>query len=185
MGFKPGVGVKFWAFDFSASFAYDYGMNKQSPDMYDRLNLLQQYRHIAIVGISDDQYRPSHFVAIYLQAEGYDIILVNPNYAGQKLLGKRVYASLTEAKEAGEQIEIVDVFRKAEDIPPIAEEAIKVGAQVVWLQLGIRNDDVGKKITEAGLTFVQDRCIKMEHARFFGGLHTVGLNTGVVLSKKL
>ena len=172
-------------FDFSAGIAYDNGMNKLSPDMYDRLRLLQQYKHIAIVGVSADPYRPSHFVAIYLQAEGYDIILVNPNYAGQTLLGKPVYASLTEAKEAGEQIEIVDVFRKAEDVPPIAEEAIKIGAKVVWLQLGIRNDEVGRKAMEAGLTFVQDRCIKMEHARFFGGLHMVGLNTGVVLSKKL
>jgi predicted CoA-binding protein len=172
-------------FDFSPCFAYDKGMNNQSPDMYDRLTLLQQYRHIAIVGISADQYRPSHFVAIYLQAEGYDIILVNPRYAGQSLLGKRVYASLTEVKEAGEQIEIVDVFRKAEDVPPVAEEAIKIGAKVLWLQLGIRNDEAGKMAREAGLTFVQDRCIKMEHARFFGGLHTVGLNTGVVLSKKL
>lgn len=93
-------------------------MNTQSPDMYDRLSLLQQYQHIAIVGVSADPYRPSHFVAIYLQAEGYDIILINPRYAGKKLLGKRVYTSLTEAKEAGEQIEIVDVFRKAEDVPP-------------------------------------------------------------------
>jgi len=142
-------------------------MNKQSPDMYDRLTLLQQYRHIAIVGISADQYRPSHFVAIYLQAEGYDIILVNPRYAGQTLLGKRVYASLTEATEAGEEIEIVDVFRKAEDVPPIAEEAINIGAKVLWLQLDIRNDEVVKKTMEAGLTFVQDRCIKMEHARVF------------------
>ena len=160
-------------------------MSIQIPDMYDRLTLLQQYRHIAIVGISADQYRPSHFVAIYLQAEGYDIIPVNPKYAGQTLLGKRVYASLTEAKEAGEEIEIVDVFRKAEDVPPVAEEAIAIGARVLWLQLGIRNDEVGKRAHEAGLTFVQDRCIKMEHARFFGGLHTVGLNTGVILSKKL
>src|SRR6266516_7046915 len=160
-------------------------MNNQTPDMYDRLRLLQQYRHIAIVGISADQYRPNHFVAIYLQAEGYDIILVNPSYAGQMLLGKRVYASLTEAQEAGEQIEIVDVFRKAEDVPPVAGEAIKIGAKVLWLQLGIRNEEVGKIVREAGLTFVQDRCIKMEHARFFGGLHTVGLNTGVVLSRKL
>ena len=160
-------------------------MTLQMPDMYERLKLLQQYRHIAIVGISADQYRPSHFVAIYLQAEGYDIVLVNPRYAGQMLLGKRVYASLTEAKEAGEQIEIVDVFRKAEDVPPIAEEAIAIGAKVLWLQLGIRNDAVGERAQEAGLTFVQNRCIKMEHARFFGGLHTVGLNTGVVLSKNL
>ncbi len=160
-------------------------MSIQIPDMYDRLTLLQQYRHIAIVGISADQYRPSHFVAIYLQAEGYDIIPVNPKYAGQTLLGKRVYASLTEAKEAGEEIEIVDVFRKAEDVPPVAEEAIAIGARVLWLQLGIRNDEVGKRAQEAGLIFVQDRCVKMEHARFFGGLHTVGLNTGVILSKKL
>ncbi len=155
------------------------------PDMYERLKLLRQYRHVAIVGISADQYRPSHFVAIYLQAEGYDIVPINPRYAGQTILGKRVYASLTEAKEAGEQIEIVDVFRKAEDTPPIAEEALKIGAKVVWLQLGIRNDAVGRRVQEAGVTFVQNRCIKMEHARFFGGLHTVGLNTGVILARNL
>ena len=156
-----------------------------SPDMYGRLTLLQQYKHVAIVGISADQYRPSHFVAIYLQAEGYDIVLVNPRYAGQTILGKTVYASLTEAKAAGETIEIVDVFRKAEEVMPIAEEAIQIGAQVLWLQLGIRNDDAGRRAREAGLVFVQDRCIKMEHARFFGGLHTVGLNTGVILALKL
>src|SRR5258707_14283392 len=101
-------------------------MSIQIPDMYDRLTLLQQYRHIAIVSISVDQYRPSHFVAIYLQAEGYDIIPVNPKYAGQTLLGKRVYASLTEAKEAGEEIEIVDVFRKREGGPPVTEEAFVI-----------------------------------------------------------
>jgi uncharacterized protein len=155
------------------------------PDMYDRLQLLQQYRHVAIVGVSADPYRPSHFVAIYLQAEGYDIIPINPRYAGQTLLGKRVYATLTEAKEAGEQIEVVDVFRRAENVPPIAEEAIAVGAKVLWLQLGIRNDSAARKAQEAGLTVVQDRCMKIEHARFFGGLHTVGLNTGVILARKL
>jgi predicted CoA-binding protein len=160
-------------------------MKTQIPDMYERLQFLQRYRNVAIVGISADPYRPSHFVAIYLQAEGYNIILINPRYAGQTILGKRVYASLTEAKEAGEQIEIVDVFRHAEDVPPIAEEAIKIGAKVLWLQLGIRNDEAARKAQEAGLIAVQNRCIKMEHARFFGGLHTVGLNTGVVLSKKL
>lgn len=160
-------------------------MSIQIPDMHDRLKLLQQYKHVAIVGVSADPYRPSHFVAIYLQAEGYDIIPINPRYAGKTILGKRVYASLTEAKEAGEQIEVVDVFRKAEDTPPIADEAIAIGAKVLWLQLGIHNDETGKKAQEAGLTFVQDRCIKMEHARFFGGLHTVGLNTGVILAKRL
>ncbi len=156
-----------------------------TPDMYERLKLLQQYRHVAVVGVSADQYRPSHFVAIYLQAEGYEIVPINPRYAGQTLLGKRVYTSLTEAKEAGETIEIVDVFRKPEDILPVAEEAIQIGARVLWLQLGIRNDEAGKRAQEAGLVFVQDRCIKMEHARFFGGLHTVGLNTGVIVARKL
>src|SRR5205807_6728212 len=109
------------------------------PDMYERLQLLQQYKHVAIVGVSGDPYRPSHFVAIYLQSEGYNIIPINPRYAGKLLLGKRVYATLTEAKEAGEAIDIVDVFRKAEDVPPIADEAIRIGAKVLWLQLGIMN----------------------------------------------
>jgi predicted CoA-binding protein len=163
----------------------EQGNGPFTPDMYERLTLLRQYRHVAIVGISTDQYRPSHFVAIYLQAEGYDIVLVNPNYAGQTLLGKRVYASLTEARAAGETIEIVDVFRKPEDVLLVAEEAIQIGAKVLWLQLGIRSDEAGQRAREAGLVFVQDRCIKMEHARFFGGLHTVGLNTGVIVARKL
>ncbi|GCE30581.1 CoA-binding protein [Dictyobacter alpinus] len=159
--------------------------NTDTPDMYDRLQLLKQYRHIAIVGLSADPYRPSHFVAIYLQAEGYDIIPINPRYAGKTILGKRVYASLAEAQAAGEQIEIVDIFRKAEDTPQFVEEAVKIGAKVLWLQLGVRNEETGKQAREAGLVFVQDRCVKMEHARFFGGLHTIGLNTGVILSRKL
>src|SRR5712692_167909 len=94
-------------------------MNVTMPDMYERLKLLQQYRHVAIVGVSADQYRPSHFVAIYLQAEGYDIVPVNPRYAGQTILGKRVYATLSEAKAAGEQIEIVDVFRNRRMCRPL------------------------------------------------------------------
>ncbi|GLV55058.1 CoA-binding protein [Dictyobacter sp. S3.2.2.5] len=156
-----------------------------TPDMYERLKLLKQYRHVAIVGLSADPYRPSHFVAIYLQAEGYDIIPINPRYAGKTILGKRVYASLKEARAAGEQIEIVDIFRKAADTPPFVAEAVEIGAKVLWLQLGVRNDETGRLAREAGLIFVQDRCVKMEHARFFGGLHTIGLNTGVILSRKL
>jgi len=159
--------------------------NTLTPDMYERLKLLQTYHNIAIVGVSANQYRPSHFVAIYMQAEGYNIVPINPTLSGQTLLGKRVYGSLMEAHEAGEQIDIVDIFRKPEAIPPLAEEAITIGARVVWLQLGIRNDEVGKRVQEAGLVFIQNRCVKMEHARFFGGLHTVGLNTGVILARKL
>jgi uncharacterized protein len=142
------------------------------PKMGEGLQFLQQYHHIAVVGISANPYRPSHGVSLYMQSAGYDIIPINPRYAGQMLLGKRVYASLTEAKEAGEPIEIVDVFRRAPDVPPVADEAIKVGAKVLWVQLGIRNDEAGQKAREAGLIYVQDKCIKVEHARFFGGLHT-------------
>lgn len=156
-----------------------------TPDMYGRLRILRAYSHIAIVGFSADPYRPSHFVAVYLQAEGYHIVLVNPRYAGQTVLGQRVYASLTEAREAGEQIEIVDVFRKPQDLEPILREAIQIGARVLWLQLGIRSDEIGRQAVAAGMEFVHDHCVKMEHARFFGGLHTLGLNTGVILSKKL
>ncbi len=156
-----------------------------TPDMYGRLRLLRAYHHIAIVGFSADQYRPSYFVAVYIQAEGYNIIPINPRYAGQTILGKRVYASLTEAKAAGEQIEIVDVFRKPDALEPVLQETIAIGAPVLWLQLGVRNDEVGRRAQAAGLEFVQDHCVKMEHARFFGGLHTLGLNTGVILSKKL
>lgn len=157
----------------------------EMPDMYGRLRLLRAYTHVAIVGFSADPYRPSHFVAVYLQAEGYDIVLVNPRYAGQMVLGRRVYSSLTEAKEAGERIEIVDVFRKPQDLEPVLQEASAIGARVLWLQLGIRNEEIGRRAVAAGMEFVQDHCIKMEHARFFGGLHTIGLNTGVILSKKL
>ncbi len=156
-----------------------------TPDMYDRLALLRQYRHIAIVGVSADPYRPSHFVAIYLRAEGYNIVPINPRYAGKTLLGRPVYASLTEAVAAGEQIEIVDVFRKSSDTPPIAREAAQIGAKVLWLQLGVRNEEAREIARAAGMVFVQDRCVKIEHARFFGGLHTIGLNTGVILSRKL
>jgi hypothetical protein len=139
------------------------------PDMYECLQLLQQYKHVAIVGISADSDRPSNFVASYLQSEGYNIIPINPRYAGKTLLGKSVYSTLAEAKEAGEQIEIVDIFRKSEDAMPIVQEAINIGANVVWLQLGIRNAEAGLLVRDAGLEFVEDRCIKLEHARCFGG----------------
>ncbi len=139
------------------------------PDMYECLQLLQQYKQVAIVGISADSDRPSNFVASYLQSEGYNIIPINPRYAGKTLLGKSVYSTLTEAKEAGEQIEIVDIFRKSEDIMPIVQEAINIGAKVVWLQLGIRNAEADQLVRDAGLDIVEDRCIKLEHARCFGG----------------
>src|ERR1700686_3232765 len=98
-----------------------------TPDTHSRLPLLLAYQHVAIVGFSADPSRPSHFVAVYLLAEGYDVLLINPRYAGQTVLGRRVYASLTEARDAGERIEIVDVFRKPDALEPVLQETLKIG----------------------------------------------------------
>lgn len=137
-------------------------MQAQSPNI---VQILNQYRHIAVVGLSAKTYRPSYGVSSYMQSAGYDIIPINPRYAGQTILGKKVYASLAEAKAAGEQIEIVDVFRRASETPPIVDEAIAVSAKVLWLQLGIRNEETRARAVSAGLPFIQDHCIEVEHAR--------------------
>jgi len=147
----------------------------------ERLRILTSYKTIAMVGLSADPMRPSHFAAIYLLAEGYDVIPVNPRAAGGEILGQPVYASLAEIPRP---VEIVDVFRKPADVPPIAEQAVAIGAKVLWLQLGIVNDEAARIAREAGLEVVQDRCVKIEHARFFGGLNLVGMNTGVVTARR-
>lgn len=126
--------------------------------------ILHNYKHIAVVGLSEKAHRASYSVSAYMQSQGYDIIPVNPRYAGQTILGKKVYGSLSEAKEAGEPIEIVNVFRRSEDVPPVANEAIEVGGKVLWLQLGISNDMSAAKAEAAGLKVVQDKCIKVEHS---------------------
>lgn len=153
----------------------------QAAGAHERLRLLTAHNTIAIVGLSPDPMRPSHFAAIYMQSYGYDIIPVNPRAVGQTILGQRVYASLSEIPRP---VGIVDVFRKAQDVPPIAAEAIAIGAKVLWLQLGVVNDEAGRTARAAGLDFVQDRCVKIEHARFFGGLNLVGMNTGVVTARR-
>src|SRR5438270_1272865 len=128
------------------------------PDMYDRLQLLQQYRHVAIVGVSADPYRHSHLVAIYLQAEGYDIIPINPSYAGQTLLSKRVYATLTEAKEVGEQIEVVDIFRFFFQAEDGIRDLTETGVQTCALPISVRSRDLGiapERLLQDGLDPVQ------------------------------
>ncbi len=152
-----------------------------SASAYERLRILTTYKTIAMVGLSADPMRPSHFAAIYMLAEGYDVIPVNPRYAGQTILGQTVYGSLDEIPRA---VEIVDVFRKPQDVPPIAEEAIRIGAKVLWLQLGIVNDEAAAIARNADLEVVMNRCVKIEHARFFGGLNLVGMNTGVITSRR-
>ena len=138
-----------------------------TPETNERLQILRQYHHIAVVGLSAEAYKPSYGVSAYMQRAGYDIIPINPRYAGQEILGKHVYASLTEAKEAGEPIEIVDVFRQARYVPQVAAEAIKVGAKALWVQLGIRSDEAAQKAHEVGLPYVQNRCIEVEHLSLF------------------
>lgn len=150
---------------------------------YERLRLLQNARTIAMVGLSADPMRPSHFAAIYMQSEGYEIIPVNPRLAGQQILGQTVYASLLDIPRE-RKIDIVDVFRKPDDVPAVLDEAIAIGAPVFWMQLGIVNEDAAARARAAGMDVVMNRCVKIEHARFFGGLNLVGMNTGVITSRR-
>jgi predicted CoA-binding protein len=150
---------------------------------FERLRILTTYSTIAMVGLSPDPMRPSHFAAIYMQSEGYDIIPVNPKHAGTEILGQEVYASLLDIPRE-RNVEIVDVFRRPSDIPPILDQTLQIGAKVFWMQLGIVNHAEAARAREAGLEVVQNRCVKIEHARFFGGLNLVGMNTGVISSRR-
>ena len=147
----------------------------------ERLRLLTTYRTIAMVGLSADPMRPSHFAAIYLQTHGYRVIPVNPRAAGTQILGETVYSSLGEIPEP---VDIVDVFRRPEFAVEIARDAVAIGARVLWLQLGVVNDEAAAIARAAGLDVVMDRCVKIEHARFFGGLNLVGMNTGVITARR-
>ncbi len=140
--------------------------------------ILQRYRRITIVGLSGNPSRPSYRVAVHLLAYGYEIVPVNPTV--ETVLGIAAVPTLAEAGP----LEIVDIFRRPAEIPAVVDEAIELGAKAIWLQLGLRDDDAAARARAAGIAFVQDRCIKMEHCRFFGGLNWVGLSTGVVSSRR-
>lgn len=141
--------------------------------------ILKENKNIAIVGLSANWYRPSYFAAKYLQEYGYNIIPVNPLY--QEILGSKCYDSLLEIPDP---IDVVDIFRKPEDVPPVVDDAIKIGAKVIWMQLGITNEQAAKTAKEAGLEVVMNRCIKIEHARLFGGLNFVGVYRKLISSKR-
>jgi predicted CoA-binding protein len=147
---------------------------------YDRLRILTSYRNIAMVGLSSNPYQPSSFAGIYLAANGYNVIPVNPSQAGKQILERRVYGRVDEIDQP---VDIVDVFRPASEAPGIARQAAKVGAKVLWLQLGVISEEAAKIARDAGLEVVMDRCCKIEHARFFGGLRVIGLSTGVLTSR--
>ncbi len=141
--------------------------------------ILQKPKTLAIVGLSANWYRPSYFAAKYLQEHGYHIIPVNPAYT--EVLGQKCYPGL---KDIPEKIDVVDCFRKSEDIEPIAKEAIEIGAQVLWMQIGVMNENAAAMARASGLQVVQDRCMKIEHGRLFGGLNWAGVNTKVISSKR-
>lgn len=146
----------------------------------ERLQILRDNRTIAIVGLSGNPFRPSHYAAIYMIAEGYNIIPVNPHE--KEILGRKCYASLLDIPE---KVEIVDIFRDPAAVPPIVEEAIQITAKVIWMQLGVIHEAAAARAKAAGLQVVMDACVKIEHPRFFGGLHTLGLNTGVISAKPI
>ena len=143
--------------------------------------ILGTCRTIAVVGLSPQWHRPSFFAAKYMQEHGYRIVPVNPS--AQEILGEKCYPSVTEAARH-ERIDMVDCFRRSEDIPPIADEAIAIGAKCLWLQLGVINEAAAAKARAAGLDVVMDRCVKIEHARLFGGLNWAGVNTRVISSRR-
>ena len=144
--------------------------------------ILERVQTIAMVGASSNWNRPSYFVMKYLQGKGYRVIPVNPGIAGGELLGERVYASLTEIPD---KIDVVDIFRPSSEAPKIVEEAIAIGASVVWMQLGVRNDAAAARATAAGLEVIMNRCPKIEFGRLGGELSWSGVNSGIIQSRAL
>ena len=154
------------------------------PSAPERLNILRNPRTIAIVGMSDKISRASYFVATYLQsASPYKLYFVNPILAakGKLVLGQPVYPSLQDLPEVPD---LVEIFRRNEDLPGVVQEAVDLGAKTVWMQLGSWNEEAAAIGEAAGLNVVMDKCVKIEHARFHGGLHLAGFNTGVISSKR-
>jgi uncharacterized protein len=141
--------------------------------------ILTQSRTLAVVGISANWFRPSYFAAKYMQDHGYRIIPVNPDYS--EVLGERCYPDLAAIPEP---VDIVDCFRKPDEMVPLAREAVAKRAKVLWMQLGIRNDEAAAIAGAAGLDVVMNHCVKIEHARILGGLNWAGVNTGIISAKR-
>jgi predicted CoA-binding protein len=141
--------------------------------------ILKNARTIAVVGLSADWNRPSNFAAKYMQEHGYCVVPVNPRY--QEVLGEPCHARLEDIPVP---VDIVDVFRRTEDVLPIARSAIAIGARCLWQQIGVMNREADALAREAGLDSVMNRCVKIEHARLFGGLHWAGVNTRVISARR-
>jgi predicted CoA-binding protein len=141
--------------------------------------ILKQTKTIAVVGLSANWWRPSYFAAKYLQEHGYRIVPVNPQYA--EVLNEKCYPNL---RAIPFKVDVVDCFRRSEEIPALADDAIAIGAKVLWMQLGVINHAAAEKARTAGLEVVMDRCMKIEHGRLFGGLNWCGVNTRVISAKR-
>jgi len=141
--------------------------------------ILRSSRTIAVVGVSAEWHRPSYFAAKYIQEHGYRMIPVNPRY--DEVLGERCHASLMTIEVP---VDIVDVFRRTEDVMPIAEQAIAIKAKCLWQQIGVKNAAAAALAAAAGLEVVMDRCVKIEHGRLFGGLNWAGVNTGIISARR-
>ena len=148
----------------------------------DLRDILRKARCIAMVGLSPDPLRPSHFVGRYLSLRGYRVIPVNPGHAGKTLFGETIRASLADCPS---EVDMIDIFRRSEQVPPIVAEAIErlPALRTVWLQIGVESAEAGRMAREKGLAFVQNRCPKIEHQRLFGELRKGGFNTGIISSK--
>jgi predicted CoA-binding protein len=143
--------------------------------------ILKTCHTVAVVGLSTQWHRPSFFVGKYLQQHGYRVIPVNPRYAGEKILDETVYAALTDIPE---RVDMVDVFRRSDEVLPVAQDAVKIGARCLWQQIGVANAEADALARGAGMDSVMNRCVKIEHARLFGGLHWAGVNTGVLSARR-
>jgi uncharacterized protein len=151
------------------------------PTAGERLLMVQQTRTVAMVGASSNPARPSFFVATYLLSSStdYEVWFVNPRET--EILGQPVYPSLADLPGPPD---LVDVFRRNEDLPAVAQDAVDAGAKVLWIQLGLWNDKAAAVAHDAGLGVVMNRCLKIEHARFHGGLHLAGFDTGVISARR-
>ncbi|NHI17575.1 CoA-binding protein [Microbacterium excoecariae] len=177
--FTPGAGAPVPAAAGGSDPAHA-GRTWQGPGAGARLGILRRAKTIAIVGASNNPARASYFVGTYLLSSSpYEVFFVNPR--ADEILGEKAYASLADLPVVPD---IVDVFRRDEDLPGVAREAVAVGAKALWLQLGSWNEEAAKIAEDAGLDVVMDRCVKIEHARFHGGLHLAGFDTGVISSKR-
>ena len=150
------------------------------PDWQIR-RILRDVDTVAMVGASTNWNRPSYFAMKYMQDKGFRVIPVNPRSAGETLLGEEVVPSL---KDITVPVDMVDIFQRSERVPPVVDEAIEIGAKVVWMQLNVRHDEAAKKAEDAGLTVIMDRCPKIEFARLSGELGWSGINTKVITSRR-